>query len=257
MEYSKRLAHLVGQEFGRWKVLAVYKKEPGANSAKALCECQCQSKTQRLIEIHSLNRGRSGSCGCVTKERMTGSKIRQTHGEGGWRNGQKRSPEYQTWLDMGWRCHPESKWAHRYFERGIAVCERWKKYENFLEDMGRKPSPKHEIDRINNDLGYCKENCRWATELQQALNRSNAIFIYLDGEIVSFHEAAKTLGISYQRLYHCTQKIEWDSDEDYEAAITRPLNPPTLVLEERGPKKQQQSTLQVEPAAASSVASIA
>jgi hypothetical protein len=229
MEHSKRLKHLVGQTFGRWTVKEVYKKEPGSDGAHAFCECKCGTK--RLVLVHSLNSKRSESCGeCVLKERMTGNAICKTHGEASWRGGTGRTPEYKTWLDMGRRCHPQSKWADHYFKRGIGVCERWKKYENFLEDMGRKPTPKHEIDRIDNDKGYYKENCRWATELEQVLNRSNAIFIYLDGELMPFTEAASRLGMDYLKMYHLTQKIEWDSDEDYEATMSRPNNPPTLIL---------------------------
>lgn len=231
MEASKRLAHLIGQPFGRWLVREIYKKEPGASSAMALCECQCEAKTRRLMEVHGLNRGNTKSCGCVTVERMKAQKIRKTHGEGDWRNG-KRTPEYMIWLDMKWRCSPKNKSARKlYFKRGIRVCERWMKYENFLEDMGRKPTPKHEIDRRDNDLGYFKDNCRWATEREQSLNRRDAHFVYLDGEIVPLSVAAEKLGLPYLWIYRRTEPIEFDSEADKIATLGNMKHPPTLHLD--------------------------
>ena len=81
-------------------------------------------------------------------------------------------PEWTAWHQMRYRCfNPKSRaWKH-YGERGIKVCKRWDKYENFLADMGRRPSPDHSLDRINNDRDYKPSNCRWATMKQQSNNR--------------------------------------------------------------------------------------
>jgi hypothetical protein len=93
----------------------------------------------------------------------------KTHGEscrGQW------TPEYRTWLHMRNRCLNEKDPNYKYHGgRGITIDPRWDRYENFLEDMGRRPSPKHSIERKKNELGYSKENCEWAVHLTQCNNR--------------------------------------------------------------------------------------
>lgn len=83
-----------------------------------------------------------------------------------------RTPEYSSWASMIRRCTNEKAFAyHRYGGRGITVCKRWlNSFENFLSDMGLRPSIKHSLDRINNDGNYEPSNCRWATIDQQMAN---------------------------------------------------------------------------------------
>lgn len=86
----------------------------------------------------------------------------------------KRTPEYRAWVGMKTRCYnPNEEAWERYGGRGIKVCERWlNSFENFLKDMGRKPSSQHSLDRVNNDGHYNPYNCRWATRREQCLNRT-------------------------------------------------------------------------------------
>ena len=117
---------------------------------------------------YSVTSGNTRSCGCFKSTLM--KKIKATHGET--RNGVS-TPEYRCWAKMRERCtYPRHNRWHIYGGRGIAVCEKWEKsFEAFLADMGRKPHPSYSIDRINNDLGYTLENCRWASPKTQANNR--------------------------------------------------------------------------------------
>ena len=87
-------------------------------------------------------------------------------------HGKSYSKAYYAWISMKQRCLDKNneRWD-QYGGRGIGVCDRWLKFENFYEDMGDPPTKKHSLDRIDNDLGYSKENCRWATWSQQSSNR--------------------------------------------------------------------------------------
>jgi hypothetical protein len=130
------------------------------------CKCDCGGST--ISQGHSLRHGMAQSCGCLaiecTRQRNT------THGHTG-------SETYQTWVSMLQRCeNPNTVAYHCYGGRGIKVCERWHEFENFLADMGERPSGKT-IDRYpNKDGNYEPGNCRWATPKEQAGNRrSNLI----------------------------------------------------------------------------------
>lgn len=106
------------------------------------------------------------------------------------------SPEYFIWHTMKTRCSsPGNKRYERYGGRGITVCERWQTFDNFLADMGYRPSPKHSIDRINNDGNYEPGNCRWATWQEQAVNKSDTRLLTYKGETLPMAEWARRIGL--------------------------------------------------------------
>ena len=115
---------------------------------------------------------------------------------GGYLGGKER-PEHYIWRTMLARCrNPKAGSFEYYGSRGISVCKRWHKYENFLADMGVRPSADHSLDRIDNTKGYSKSNCRWATRSTQQKNKSTTRW-YTNGKFTgTLVECAKHVGIS-------------------------------------------------------------
>ena len=108
---------------------------------------------------------------------------------------------YQCWKDMKQRCNnPNCRRYYTHGARGIKVCKEWEKsYETFLKDMGEKPDG-YTIERIDNNKGYSKDNCKWATPKEQAKNRRTNINITFNGETHNISEWAIIIGISPSSL---------------------------------------------------------
>lgn len=151
------------------------------------CLCECGKST--VVPTEKLNSGHTRSCGCLQRERT--SKAKRTHGLA-------RTNIYSRWTKIISRCTKTSDAAYdSYGGRGIAVCDRWLSFENFLEDMGMPPFPKASIERVDNSKGYSKENCVWADMKTQNNNkRSNVLFHGL-----SLVKASELIGIEYKTLH--------------------------------------------------------
>jgi hypothetical protein len=151
--------NIIGQRFGRLVVLE-YRGSDRGNTPFWLCQCDCGEQT--VTRGNSLRSGGAKSCGCWYREAI-GHRAR-THGH-------YTTRTYSSWVNMIQRCtNPKSTGYKNWGGRGITVCERWRSFVNFLADMGERPL-KTSLDRRENDKGYFKENCRWATPKEQLENR--------------------------------------------------------------------------------------
>lgn len=133
------------------------------------CVCDCGKEV--VVKAHFLKESGktkpTKSCGCY----RTDSIVNRSTKHGFSKRGMVDS-EYTSWNLMKDRCNNKNNKRYSdYGGRGISICERWESFENFIEDMGKKPSSKHSIDRIDNTKGYSKENCKWATKSEQGANK--------------------------------------------------------------------------------------
>lgn len=159
---------LTGQRFGRWKVIEKTTKR--TKGGQIIYQCQCDCGTTRNVNGSSMKRGLSKSCGCLSRDVMIQNPPALKHG---YRRSNKRKPEYTIWTGIKQRCYNTKNPEYKYYgRRGIIMCDIWKNsFENFIQDMGNRPSSNYSIDRINNNGNYESSNCRWATAKQQAKNR--------------------------------------------------------------------------------------
>jgi hypothetical protein len=119
--------------------------------------------------------------------------------------------EYRIWSGIKQRCHNKNNKDYIYYgERGISICDRWKNgFKYFLEDVGKRPSIKHSLDRIDNNGNYCKENCRWVLYEVQRMNRRDSIFVSINKVQIPFFELAKIFNIKRKTLYLRLYRSKW------------------------------------------------
>jgi len=159
---SQKRIDISGQTFGRLHVIEFSESRKG----RAFWLCRCDCGNEKVIEGKAMRQGITVSCGCFSRDKITHRNLS---------HGLSKTPEYRNWQAMLTRCYnSHSKNWKDYGGRGIKVCARWKKnnFENFLADMGKRPTPQHTLDRFpNNDGNYEPGNVRWATRYEQTHNR--------------------------------------------------------------------------------------
>lgn len=162
-EPTTQAATMIGRTFGRLTVLSQTAGPSHRRGRRWLCRCECNVET--VVRDDHLRSGKTRSCGCLHRD--TARALVRTHGL-------SDTCEFTTWSDMRCRClSPTNVSYPDYGGRGIGIVARWDLFENFLTDMGPRPSAKHSLDRKDNDGDYGPDNCRWAVQKQQNRNRRN------------------------------------------------------------------------------------
>ena len=189
----KKHPSLIGKKFHRLMVL----KEIGRNKhGKIIWQCMCDcGNTTETLGVY-LRNGDTKSCGCFGIEQRI-LKVKK-HGMS-----RKKISAYETWKGMNARCNnPNHKKYPDYGGRGIKVCDRWKDFNLFFEDMGHKPTKSHSLDRFPDmDGDYSSENCRWATDYQQSRNKRNNRWFDHAGKKMIMEDWAKYFNIHMSTLW--------------------------------------------------------
>ena len=167
-----------GDKYGILTAIKFHHKNE--NSIKFwLFKCDCGK--EKIIYVAGVKNGRTKSCGCLRAPHgMTGTRI------------------YKSWDAMKGRCfNRNGKDYKNYGGRGITICKEWLTFENFYRDMGERPEGKT-LDRIKNNEGYCKSNCKWSTQKEQMNNtRYNRLLTY-NGKTQNMKQWSEELGIKYE-----------------------------------------------------------
>lgn len=172
---------------------------------KWICKCDCGNE----ISVLGTSLGNdTNSCGCLKKE-LTAKRL-TTHGLSNTRT-------YNAWWAMKLRCYyPSSRHYYRYGGKGITICDSWnEKFENFLKDMGKCPSNKHSIDRIDSTGNYEPSNCYWATPVQQSQNISTNLNITWNGETKCVSQWERDLGLPLHFLQQRITRRGWTIEKAF------------------------------------------
>lgn len=163
--------------------------------ANFLCDCG----NYKEIQISAVINLSTKSCGCHSKKTAS-NKMKKLNLVHGFYN----TTEYNAWVAMKKRClNKNNKHFKDYGGRGITVSEKWKNsFQNFINDMGLKKCKNYSLERIDNNKGYCKENCIWTDKKTQQRNKRNNVKITAFGQIKTLSEWAEILKFSWHKLYY-------------------------------------------------------
>lgn len=153
---------MIGKTFNSLTIIGKAATPASRNESYWNCRCECGKET--IGAGTAIRSGHKKSCGCLLTKKGNENRIK---------HGYAKTSEYQTWRNMRSRCKNPKTINYKYYgARGIEVCKRWMdSFENFLADMGNKPSAAHSIERRDNDGNYEPDNCDWILMAEQATNK--------------------------------------------------------------------------------------
>lgn len=181
--------NLNGQKFGRLLIIGyagvIEGNTPKDKNSYWLAQCECGNYL--ITKAHGLLNSTTQSCGCYNRDRTI-----ETHTK----HGQSNTPEYRIFFDAKCRCtNPNNKAAFNYHDRGIEF--RFASFEEFMQTIGKRPTPRHTLDRIDNNGHYEPGNVRWATRTQQSRNTRRTRFLTIGKETKCIAEWAGIVGIKH------------------------------------------------------------
>lgn len=186
------LIDLTGKRFKRLLVIKMVERTNKVTYWECLCECG----NITILPMGALRSGHTSSCGCLRSDANKG-KIPSNK-----RHGISKTPIYYAWANMLKRCtNPKSDQYYNYGARGIKPCEKWMTCEGFLEDMQESYSDGLTLDRLDNDKGYFKENCKWSTLTEQANNKRNNTIVEIDGKNEKLTDLLKRYNVTRAQYY--------------------------------------------------------
>lgn len=201
---------LTGLDFG---YLHVISRAPNDKDGSTYWNCRCVCGTEKVISGHSLRRGITKSCGCMTRKLCSNSHIR--HGGASAYATKEDSKLYKVWSSMKSRCNNETSQAYQHYGgRNIHVCEEWdnsfEAFRTWAFNNGYRVGLS--IDRIDVNGDYCPDNCRWTDYVTQANNTTRTRYVTYNGETHTVSEWSEITGINYNtlvgRLFHYHWPVE-------------------------------------------------
>ena len=182
----------------------------GNKHRTAICRCDCGKIG--FHQIGGILNNSVKSCGCYSANlsHIRCLTFRKTHGK-------TTTPEYNVWVSMRKRCFKENHKSYKYYGgRGIIVCDRWRNsFENFILDMGERPSLLHSLDRINNNGNYEPSNCKWSTDKEQTRNQRNNVLVTFNGETKCLAEWSEIYGLGWKCLHYRIFVAKWDLEKAF------------------------------------------
>jgi hypothetical protein len=187
---------ITGQRFGRLVALRLTARGSQSRSRSQRWAFKCDCGNEVELRKRNVMYGGTLSCGCLSIQTTVERSTTHGHAKRG-----SASCEYRSWADMHTRCGNRNRKDYKdYGARGITVCERWESFENFLADLGFKPSPQHSLDRIDPNGNYEPGNVRWATPIEQANNKRTNRLLTIGGQEATIAEHAREASIPYEVL---------------------------------------------------------